>query len=102
MNEVINSILDAEAKANEIIATANEKAKQIVIDADEQAEVIREKAITSFKSHRFNSITQAETKAKKQYDFKIQQGKEEGEILIKDSSSKINEIVDDVVRRIVE
>ena len=52
MNHIISSILEAEAKADEIISKSTEKAKAIILQGENDAENIKGEAITSLKEKR--------------------------------------------------
>lgn len=61
VDQVIGSILEAEARADEIVKEANFRAKADLSAADEQAENIRENAIDASKKLRKEKLKQAET-----------------------------------------
>ena len=63
VDQVIGSILEAEARADEIVKEANFRAKADLSAADEQAENIRENAIDASKKLRKEKLKQAETAA---------------------------------------
>lgn len=101
MNEVISSILEAEAKAAEIVAAGADSARACLLSGEEKAEAIREQAIVEFKAERKQKIAAAEEKAESLYDKKISEGKAAGEALKADCKGKLGAAAEKIVGRLI-
>ena len=88
MNHIISSILEAEAKADEIVSLSTEKAKAIILQGDFDAEVIKNEAITSLKNKRKEILSLAEQDAESKYQVIINNG--ENDIKSKMGNAKLN------------
>ena len=63
MKEIIDSILQAEEMAEQIIGEANERAKQIAVQRDTDSETARANAVKKFNKERKDALVKAENKA---------------------------------------
>ncbi|MCH5153168.1 MAG: hypothetical protein J1F68_04345 [Clostridiales bacterium] len=66
IEEVVNSILEAEDVAKRRIAEAEAKASEIVAQAEIQAETLRKQASASNKERQAKSLTEADAEAERQ------------------------------------
>ncbi len=101
MNEIINSILEAEKKSEEILKDASNNVKVISKECVAKSDSIKEEAITSFKLEKKKEIKSAEEKAEKEYNKKIETGVLEADSLINSVRSKIDNIVLDELKEII-
>ena len=67
MVDTINCIIDAEKKAENIVAHANESAKAIILEGEREAEQIINTAIYSVKVSRLAKLKKATEKAEEKY-----------------------------------
>ena len=68
IQETVNAILEAEAKADEITSQANEEAKRIVTDAEAGAEKLRFDTVRSVKEERKKVADSAQKEGDKEYE----------------------------------
>lgn len=101
MKEIISSILLAESKATEIIASANEEAKSIIMEAEKNSDAVMEQAVTDFKSFRKAEVSKAEAEAEFLYEQKILEGKANAESLKKSLFDKIDVVSEEVLKNIL-
>ena len=99
--EILQSILSAEAKANEEKALAIQKAEEIFSEAETTAQTIEQKSLNDSKAFLDAQATSAKSVAQKQFDetiiAKTKEAKEYCATALKNSDSLVSEIV----RRIV-
>ena len=102
MNEIISSILDAEKKAEDMIATANENAKIKKQNIEEEVENVKSSAVLSFSELKNKEIEKAEKKAEAEYDKIIK----EAEIKVKEYKdsvlSKTESVVDELIKVLIK
>lgn len=102
MDNVISSILEAEKKADEIIASAAEKAKNIILEGESAAEKIRETAVWSFKAQKKGALLSAEKKASEEYNRIIETGKNKAQDVytaaVKKSAKAADELIKDFLK----
>lgn len=99
IEEVINSILDAEKKAEEIIALQENESKALELKTETDAQSIKEKAIADFKQHRKSEIANAKTVAEGKYQKILSEGKAESEALYNKAIAKKEAESDKIVGR---
>ena len=102
MNEVINSILEAEKKAAEIVAKASEESKTRIIKGEETAEREKETAVSAFLDERKRVLSQAESKAQAAYDEILSAGKARAEDLKKSCAERVEDAAKTVIGRIFD
>lgn len=102
MNEVINSILEAEKKAAEIVAKASEESKTRIIKGEETAEREKETAVSAFLDERKRVLSQAESKAQAAYDEILNAGKASAEDLKKSCAERVEDAAKTVIGRIFD
>lgn len=100
MNEIINSILEAEQKASEIVAKAGEESKLIAIKGEENAEKERENAVSAFSEERKKALAEAEQKAEAAYCKILSDGKARAQALKNACSDKIEGAAETAIGRI--
>ena len=101
MEEVISSILAAEAKADEIVKNAADDAKNIMIYSENTADEIREKAVVDFKEHRKAAIMDAEKQAESLYEKRIAEGEKQAKELVKSVENKKSAAAATILSKIV-
>lgn len=102
MNEMINSILEAEKKAAEIVGDASEKSKAVMIRGEEDAERVKENAVGEFAEERKKTIAEAERKAESIYGDMLDEGESAAYALKVSCKDKIENAADDVIGRIFD
>ena len=100
MQEIIEKICEAEAKAAEIKANALEKAAQIASDAEERAADIERLAEADAKALRESSLREAVQEAQKRYDDEITVSRAKAARYCADRLKDTDKIVNDIVKRI--
>ena len=102
VDQVIGSILEAEARADEIVKEANFRAKADLSAADEQAENIRENAIDASKKLRKEKLKQAETAAQARDLERMKEGNAQSEALKTAARPRIEEAAENIAKKVVE
>ena len=102
VDQVIGSILEAEARADEIVKEANFRAKADLSAADEQAENIRENAIDASKKLRKEKLKQAETAAQARYLELMKEGNAQAEAVKTAARPRIEESAENIAKKVVE
>ena len=100
MQEIIEKINEAEAKAAEIKANALEKAAEIASRAEERAADIDRLAEVDSKSLRESSLKNAQLEAQKRYDDEITLSRAKASKYCADRLKDTDKIVNDIVLRI--
>lgn len=100
MQEIINSINEAEAKAAEIKAEALKKAAAIAENAEARCGEIAGLSEAECKALREKSIKNAEAEAQKKYDSEITAKRAEAAQYRADRLKNTDNLVGDIVRRI--
>ena len=100
MNEVIQSITEAEAKAAEIKAAALKKAAEITAAAEVRADEVARKCETDCKLYRENQLKKAERDAEANYNNALSAKREEAKAYADSVIKKTDGAVKDIVRRV--
>ena len=100
MQEIIELINEAEAKAAEIKANALEKAAEIASAAEERAADIEKLAEADCKTLREKSLKNATEEAQRRYDDEITVNRAKASKYCADRLKDTDKIVSDIVRRI--
>ena len=100
MQEIIQLINEAEAKAAEIKANAQLKASEIASAADSRAADIEKIAENECKAMRENSFKEAVEEAQRRYDNEITVQRAKASKYCADRLNEADKIVNDIVRRI--
>lgn len=100
MQQIIDSINEAEAKAAEIKANALKKAAAIAENAEERSAEIAKLSEAECKSYREKSIKTAEEEAEKKYVSEITVKRAEASKYAADRLKNTDKTVNDIVRRI--
>ena len=100
MQEIIQKINEAEAKAADIKANAQLKAAEIATAADSRAADIEKLAEAECKAMRESSLKSAIEEAQKRYDNEITVQRAKASKYCADRLNETDKIVNDVVRRI--
>lgn len=87
LNEIIESILDAEREAEKIIQDALEEAKTMNANAVVEADKIKNDTIQKVKDERRLVISTAEKEAEESYDEIIALGKKQAEKILRDTKT---------------
>ena len=98
MESIINSILEAETKAEAIISDAKAKSKQITLQAGEEAFKIKEAGIDAVKSAKKAELENANSVADAKYSKII----EEGKIAVQNFTNQANQKVEGVAESVFE
>lgn len=98
---VIENILDAEKKANEIKSDADSRGTKLLEAAKEEAFQIKEESIQKGKEERKSLLSDAKKEADTFFDNSIEEAKKEASQLKKDNKGKIEELAQDLVGRII-
>lgn len=102
MQEIINSITEAEERASEIKAQALKKSAEIAYAAEERAFEIAKLSEAECKAYREKSVKQAEADAQKKYEAEMTVKRAEAAQYaaerLKDTDGAVNEIVRRVKR----
>ena len=102
MNHIISSILEAEAKADEIISKSTEKAKAIILQGENDAENIKSEAITSLKDKRNEIISFAEEDAENRYQAIVSKGEIDTKKKIEKAKTNIEKASEYVLSEILK
>ena len=101
INELVNSILEAENKAEEITRGANEKAAEITATAEREAAVIMKDAEAAFKIEAARLTEKNDALAEEAYSAEMEKGRAEAAEIKAKGLKKAEKISDDVTRYIV-
>ena len=101
MKEIIDSILQAEEMAAQIVDAATEKAAKINAERDADSEKAKARASLSFSAERKKTLLEAEKTAKDLYDKQIEQANKEALDLKDQVAIKQDAIVDQIVNGII-
>ena len=101
MKEIIDSILQAEEMATQIVDDATEKAQKINAQRDSDSERAKALATLSFNAERKKALLEAEKTAKDLYDKQIEEANKQAEELKNQVSSKQDALVDQIVNGII-
>ena len=99
-NIVIDSILDAEKKADQIIAKAKETSLKIVSDAEVEAEKIRNTAIENCKKLITVNLKLSEEENIKKYISSLEIYKEKAEEIVSLANKDIDKAVEYLIKRV--
>ena len=102
MEEIINSILEAETKAQEIIENAINSSKKSSLTASDKSFQIKEDAVKKAKDAKKADVDSANKKADSEYTLILSKGKDRVEDYKKQVSSKIDEVADEVFKEIIK
>lgn len=101
MEEMMKNILDAEKKADEILAAARERAQAVLLAAEERAADISDDARESIKLRTRAFTEQAEAAAKAECDALLAAGRAEAAELARSAGKKLDAAADRIAGRIV-
>ena len=101
IEQVINSILEAEQKAEEIITNANLTAKATELATEIEVQAVYSSAINSFKDYRKKQLLETDAVAEKEYNQIIAAGQAEAEALNEQTKPLIDKVSDIILGRIV-
>jgi len=101
INELVNSILQAEAKADEIQREAAERASSISAEADRRDSAVRQEAEQQLKEESKAILDKNEREADELYGKILENGRAEAEIIKADGKNKAEELSEEVVRWII-
>lgn len=98
IDEVVNSILEAEDTAKRRIEEAEAKASEIIADAESQAEALRKQATAQNKDYQAETLSNADTEAEREANQLLAQlnAKTDSDV------SKLEERIADAVKVILE
>lgn len=99
-NIVIDSILTAERKADQIIANAKENAQKILSDSDGKAEQIRQKALEDYKNDVASNLKHSEEECLKSYNTSLDEVRETANNMIADVNKNLDKVVEYLVKRV--
>ena len=101
MQEILKSINEAEEKAAEIKAAAQQNEAEIACSAEERSAEIARLSEAECKAYREKAIKEAEETAQKNYDDEITVKRATAAKYAADCLKSTDNIVSDIVRRIV-
>ncbi len=101
IKDVVNTIIEAENKAEELLAKANQQAKEILLNGEKQIEDLKQKFSVNRKSEIKSAILKAEKKGEEKAAEIIKAGEAECAKLVKNSESKMQDAVNFVIERLV-
>ena len=99
--EILQSILSAEAKANDEKALALQKADEILAEAENTAQKIEQQSLSDYKAFLEEQQTVAKAVAQKQFDETIVAKTKEAKECCADALKDSDTLVSEIVRRIV-
>lgn len=99
--EILQSILSAEAKANAEKARAMEQAEEILAQAETTAQKIEQKSLNDCKAFLETAQASAKSVAQKQFDETLVVKTKEAKEYCAESLKKSDALVSEIVRRIV-
>lgn len=102
MKEIISSILEAEAKAEQIVNQAEVDAKALNAKANEEAQKIILGAQETFRAKRAISIKNAEKKGQEKYQAIIDQANQQKEELGEGVEGKIISVAGEILGEIIK
>lgn len=101
INEVINSILEAEERADQIVKNANAEAKAKLAAAEEKAGIIREEAQKTAREEKLAVISKANAEADELYEKMIKDAEESALEIKKNAEKNKQKAVDLIVGGII-
>lgn len=102
IDEVLNEIRQAEARADEIQKEAYQQGKDIVLNAEIEAERQRKMTLSECKADQKSAVAQAEAKAKEEREVILKKGAKAAEKLIEDNNSLIEECANKVLAMLID
>lgn len=99
-NLIIESILQSEQKADQIIANAKENALKILSDAETKAEQIKQKASEDYKQKIADDLKASEEDSLKKFNASLEEQRQNAEKMVKDANDNIEKVVEYLVKRI--
>ena len=100
MEEIIQSIMDAEKSAEEMIRAAREQAKAILAQADDRSGEIRDQAKAEIKLRREQTLALAERTAEREFAESLAEGEAQGAEIERLAEAKIEAAADLIVGRV--
>lgn len=100
MEEIIKSITEAEAQAEERKAQALSRAEKIAGQAEEQAAEIEKKSAEACKAFRENALKSAQMKAQENYDRALDEKRVEAKAYVEEHLKGCTLQVQEIVRRV--
>ena len=102
MEEIIQSNMDAEKSAEEMIRTARDQAKAILAQADDRSGEIRDRAKAEIKLRREQALALAERTAEREFAESMAEGEAQGAEIERLAEAKIEAAADLIVRRVTD
>ena len=102
MEEIIQSIMDAEKSAEEMIRTARDQAKAILAQADDRSGEIRDRAKAEIKLRREQALALVERTAEREFAESMAEGEAQGAEIERLAEAKIEAAADLIVRRVTD
>ncbi len=100
MNEVIGTILEAEARAEQIVQAAEGEAKRILAEGERAAERISDDAKRTLLSDREKAVAAAEHRGAERYRAITQEGKNRADALRASCAAKLPTAVKATVEKV--
>ena len=101
MNEVIETILEAEAKAEQILRAAEQDVRSILSQGESSAERIVVEAQARLLAEREDALARADGAAEARYDEICAEGKAQAQRLREAYDLKIQEATDKIVQKVL-
>lgn len=102
MKEIIDSILQAEEMAEQIISEAEEFSRQAIIKRNTDGEKAKANAIATFGAEKKETLINAEIKATKEYDKIMAKAQLEVEKMVESANSRIDELAQEIVDGLIK
>ena len=99
-NLIIDSILQSEKTADQIILNAKENALKILSDAEIKAEQIKQKSLEDYKQKIANDLKISEEEALKNYNLRLDEYRQQAEKMISSANENVEKVVEYLVKRV--
>lgn len=100
MNEVIGTILEAEAEAAKILELAAAESKSAIAEGETTAEKIEKDAAAKLSRERDRVLAEAEKRAEAAYDKLLDEGRKKAAMLKKSCEGKTNAAAEEILGRV--
>lgn len=97
IDEVLNEIREAEAKADQIQKDAYQQSKDIMVQAELEASKLKKQTVLDCKQHQKEAQAEAEEKANKERETILKKGQQKADKLVEDKNAAIETAADKIV-----
>ncbi len=99
MNGVIETILEAEERAEQIVRAAADESKRMAAESQAEAEQIKAEAKAAFVKEREKVLAETREKAEEAYSRIVKDGRKKAQELKDSVGAKIEDSADTILRR---